>query len=62
MAGPLQSRETRKKVKVCVCKECPHCHEKNCVGCESPKTNKMACIICYPHSPNFLRLSEEVYA
>lgn len=58
MAGPLQSKKTQKKVAECICKECHYCYEKNCLGCENPKINKASCIICFPHSPNFLPLDE----
>ncbi len=64
MAGPLQSKETQEKVKNCICrkKDCPYCFEKNCAGYENPTTNRMACLACFPHSPNFIHLREEAHA
>jgi hypothetical protein len=58
MAGALLTKQMLKKVEKCICKECSYCHNKDCSGCEKPVTNRMGCITCYPHNPNFIRLQE----
>lgn len=62
MAGPLLTKKMLKNVERCICKECKYCPSKNCAGCESPATNRVSCIRCFPHSPNFIHLHEDAYA